>query len=50
MTRNIYALLVGIDTYPEGVKSLQGCVNDINAIESYLTGQCEVLVTIDDEE
>ena len=37
MTRNIYALLVGIDTYPEGVKSLQGCVNDINAIESYLT-------------
>jgi pimeloyl-ACP methyl ester carboxylesterase len=37
MTRNIYALLVGIDEYPEGVKSLQGCVNDINAIEAYLT-------------
>jgi pimeloyl-ACP methyl ester carboxylesterase len=36
MTRNIYALLVGIDEYPQGVTSLQGCVNDINAIESYL--------------
>ena len=37
MTRNIYALLVGIDEYPKGVNSLQGCVNDINAIEAYLT-------------
>jgi Caspase domain len=36
MTRNIYALLVGIDEYPQGITSLQGCVNDINAIESYL--------------
>ncbi len=40
MTKNIYALLVGIDTYnPASVPAippLQGCVNDIKAIEAYL--------------
>lgn len=36
MTRNIYALLVGIDKYPSPVPELEGCVNDINAIEEYL--------------
>ncbi len=39
MTHKIYALLVGIDTYhpqSRGVSSLQGCVNDIEAIETYL--------------
>ena len=40
MTKNIYSLLVGIDNYdPESypsVPSLKGCVNDINAIETYL--------------
>lgn len=38
MTQKIYALLVGIDKYhPEsGVSNLQGCVNDITAIENYL--------------
>ncbi|OKH29917.1 caspase [[Phormidium ambiguum] IAM M-71] len=36
MTRNIYALLVGIDKYPDSVPSLQGCVNDIETIEQYL--------------
>ena len=36
MTRNLYALLVGIDDYPAPVRKLDGCVNDINAIENYL--------------
>ncbi len=38
MTRNIYAVLVGIDEYApaSGVSSLQGCVQDINAIQEYL--------------
>ncbi len=35
-TRNIYALLVGIDSYLGSVPALQGCVNDITAIENYL--------------
>ena len=41
MTRNIYALLVGIDRYAQnsGVPSLQGCKNDITAIENYLQKQ-----------
>jgi pimeloyl-ACP methyl ester carboxylesterase len=36
MTRKIYALLVGIDRYAPPVSGLQGCVNDIEAIETYL--------------
>jgi len=39
MTHKIYALFVGIDNYhpqSRGVNSLQGCVNDIKAIETYL--------------
>ncbi|MCX7594047.1 MAG: caspase family protein, partial [Fischerella sp.] len=40
MAKNIYALLVGIDEYhPESIvpiPSLQGCVNDISAVEAYL--------------
>ncbi|WP_414585291.1 caspase family protein [Scytonema sp. PCC 10023] len=38
MTHKIYALLVGIDNYhPQSrVNSLKGCVNDIEAIETYL--------------
>ncbi|HHP7231629.1 MAG TPA: caspase domain-containing protein, partial [Xenococcaceae cyanobacterium] len=40
MTHNIYALLVGIDNYDPNsvnpVPTLQGCANDINAIENYL--------------
>ncbi len=39
MTRNIYALLVGIDAYPNPIQPLQGCVNDIKAVEEYLTGR-----------
>jgi len=36
MTRNLYALLVGIDKYPDPNHRLEGCVNDITAIEEYL--------------
>ncbi|MCC5664738.1 caspase family protein [Nostoc sp. CHAB 5784] len=36
MTRNLYALLIGIDNYPDLNHRLQGCVNDITAIEEYL--------------
>ncbi|HAX76430.1 MAG TPA: peptidase C14 caspase catalytic subunit p20 [Cyanobacteria bacterium UBA11372] len=40
MTKNIYALLVGIDNYhPDSIPQispLKGCVNDIKAVESYL--------------
>ena len=40
MSKNIYALLVGIDRYaPTSVApipTLKGCANDINAIETYL--------------
>lgn len=36
MTRNIYALLVGIDEYKDPIPPLQGCVNDITAIAQYL--------------
>jgi hypothetical protein len=39
MSRNLYALLVGIDDYPPPVPRLYGCVNDITAFESYLNGR-----------
>ncbi|RUT03428.1 hypothetical protein DSM106972_050670 [Dulcicalothrix desertica PCC 7102] len=38
MTRNLYALLVGIDDYVS-VSPLKGCVNDIRAVEAYLKGR-----------
>lgn len=41
MLRNIYALLVGIDKYPSPIHQLDGCVNDINAIEKYLNERIE---------
>jgi hypothetical protein len=28
MTKNLYALLVGIDNYPAPTRALTGCVND----------------------
>ena len=38
MIQNIYALLVGINNYKsDQISRLKGCVNDINAIENYLT-------------
>jgi pimeloyl-ACP methyl ester carboxylesterase len=40
MTKNIYALLVGIDNYHPNsipqISTLKGCVNDIKAVEAYL--------------
>ena len=41
MSRNLYALLVGIDTYAQssGVSPLRGCVNDIEAMQTYLSGR-----------
>ena len=36
MTRNIYALLVGIDNYPDPITTLKGCRNDIQAVADYL--------------
>ncbi len=36
MTRNIYALLVGIDNYPPPVSPLKGSVNDVIAVAGYL--------------
>ena len=32
----IYALLIGIDSYPEGTDSLEGCVADTANVEDYL--------------
>ena len=42
MSRQIYALLVGIDQYPNPIPTLQGCVNDIEAFAEYLTGRIAV--------
>lgn len=36
MPDNIYALLIGIDEYPDPISSLYGCVNDIEDIKDYL--------------
>ena len=33
----LYALLVGIDAYPPGVRTLHGCVNDVGRYQEYLT-------------
>ncbi|BAY91210.1 MULTISPECIES: caspase family protein [unclassified Tolypothrix] len=41
MTRNLYALLVGIDEYVRPVSPLQGCVNDVTAIKEYLEGRVD---------
>ena len=35
-SRKLYALLVGIDNYPNPNHRLQGCINDITAVEEYL--------------
>ncbi|MDJ0772511.1 MAG: caspase family protein [Mastigocoleus sp. MO_167.B18] len=42
MTRNIYALLVGIDNYLKPVTPLKGCINDVVAIEEYLRSRVKV--------
>lgn len=42
MARQIIALLVGIDEYPEGVSNLMGCVKDVNNMHSLLINQYDV--------
>lgn len=37
--RTLYALLVGIDRYPEPIPRLNGCVNDIKRMREYLLGR-----------
>jgi len=37
--RTLYALLVGIDRYPEPIPRLYGCVNDIKRMQEYLQGR-----------
>ena len=34
----LYALLVGVDAYPPGVRALRGCVNDVGRYRDFLTG------------
>src|SRR4051794_31177135 len=36
MARILYAFLVGIDEYPAPIRSLSGCVNDVEAFAEYL--------------
>ena len=36
----VYALLIGIDSYPEGTDSLEGCVADTANVEDYLKNHC----------
>lgn len=37
MSKQVYALLVGIDDYPAPVPKLNGCVNDVEAMAALLT-------------
>jgi hypothetical protein len=41
MLRNLYALLVGIDKYPNPGDRLNGCVNDIEAVEKFLINRLD---------
>lgn len=41
MASNVYALLVGIDNYAAPVTPLQGCINDVKAIEEYLKARVQ---------
>ncbi|MFF8815436.1 caspase family protein [Streptomyces pactum] len=42
--RTVYALLVGIDDYPEDDLRLRGCVADVRAAERWLTGRPDLTV------
>jgi hypothetical protein len=50
----IYALMVAIDTYPDGIRSLAGCVNDASVMEELLTtrfgAKQEKLVRLNNEQ
>lgn len=39
MEQKVYALLVGIDDYPNPHLQLRGCVNDVERVERYLHGR-----------
>ncbi|GIF05017.1 caspase family protein [Actinoplanes siamensis] len=39
MGRNVYALLVGIDSYPAPMSPLAGCVNDVHAARALLAAR-----------
>lgn len=45
-SQNLYALLVGINDY-KTVSTLRGCVNDVNAVENYLTQRTTFDLTLD---
>ena len=32
----VFALLIGIDSYPAGTRSLKGCFNDVDGVEDFL--------------
>jgi Caspase domain len=37
----LYALLVGINNYPKGIRKLAGCHNDVSRMQSYLKEQAD---------
>lgn len=37
---HLYALLVGINTYPDPIPHLRGCLNDIDAMAAFLETRC----------
>jgi hypothetical protein len=41
VSRDIYALLVGVDEYPAPVPPLRGCVNDVAAAAALLTARAD---------
>ena len=44
---NLYALLVGINEYhSKDVKSLKGCVNDVDAIEKYINSRTDFQLNV----
>jgi len=54
MSKRIFALLVGINQYPEDVSNLRGCVQDVLDVQDMLMGMYQVpaahIVTLTDQE
>ena len=40
MANNLYALLVGINNYPDPIPQLRGCLNDVAAMTAFLETRC----------
>ena len=40
MANNLYALLVGVNDYPDPIPRLRGCLNDIAAMTAFLETRC----------